>query len=301
MNRLHSTSSHRVARRRTPAAYGIILLVSAVAFLLLTVALLPAPAEAAARFCPPEPPPEPSVARPRALTDGKDLNGGDLTPGDEILWTITVKNIGAITLTEILVTNVIPEWTSYVDGSIEGTGADDSAGTALTWAVGTLKCGERLTLSFRSRIDDSAPVGTLIVNQASTDSAETPASASKEVSMQVVVESTGTSSVVGSASSSTTVPEVAADEGGSTETADAAEAASAGAVASSETTTPSSPATTLLEVAAVEVPGPVAAATGDDSTGYKLGLGLGVGLGGLAVIGLATGLLMRRRKKAAAA
>lgn len=303
MDRLRTLSSHRATHRRRTTPYVVLIVVSVLALLLLAAALLPATANAAAqslcRFCPPEPPPpEPSVARPRALAAAKDLNGGDLTPGDEILWTITVKNVGAVTLNDITVTNLVPEWTSYVAGSIEGTGADDSSGSSLTWAVGTLKCGERLTLSFRSRVDDDAPAGTVIVNQASTDSAETPPSTSKEVSL-VVVGSAGASSLVGSLSSSpTTVPEAAAADAGSAEAPDPTEAADEETLASSEATSPSSPSPTEL-AAAGDSPLPVAASASDDGIGRELGLGLGIGLGGLAVIGLATGLVVRRRGQAA--
>lgn len=182
----------------------VVALVLPVLALTMTV-LPPTTAEAhLALFCEPEEDTGPSLARPRVSTTGKDLNGGDLVPGDEILWTVTVKNIGD-KLTGIVITDVVPENTTYVAGSIEGVGANDAGAPTLTWAVGALKCGEKATVSFKSRVDDGVPVGTLISNQASGDSAQTPAGKAKAATLKV----TGSSAVSDADSSTPTT--VAAD------------------------------------------------------------------------------------------
>ena len=218
MNRLHSTDDHRPTAERPAVSRKIVLLLSCVALLLL-MAVFPQTSVHAATvsdghdagltdpyrarvgesgsfspciFCPPPAPapaPKANFARPRVQAGGKDTNGGKLLPGDEVLWTITVKNVGSITLTDIIVTDMIPEWTSYVAGSIDGPGAGDGGYPTLTWVVDALEHGEKQTLTFRTRINDDVPAGTCITNQASADSAETPAGDSKVTSMEVYVSS----------------------------------------------------------------------------------------------------------------
>ena len=296
MNRLKSTLNQRAARGRASVLGKILFLCFGLALVLLTTALPPMPAEAATqltRLCPPEP----STARPRVQATGEDVNGKDLAPGDEILWTFTVKNIGGTALTEIVLTDIVPEWTSYVDGSIEGPGADDSGHSTLTWAVGTLEYGEKVTVSFRSRVDDGVPGGTLITNQASADSAQTPPGVSKAVTLEVVGSSAVDSAALSPSSSPPTVLAGATGDGASAEIPGASEEVAEAAPGSAPITTPPSSSETTLEGTADDDPGPVAATASDDGKGWKLGVGLGVGLGGLALIGGTAGLLAWRRKR----
>ena len=297
MNRLDSILSQRAARGRKPLMRKILFFCVGPALVLSALVLPPTTTEAAAQFaylCDPEP----SVARPRVQTTGDDLNGGELAPGDEILWTITVKNVGGATLTKIVLTDVVPEWTSYVGASIEGSGADDSGNPTLTWAGGALEGGERVTVSFRSRVDDGVPAGTLITNRASADSAQTPPGVSKKVTMEVAGALAVSSAGLPASSSPTTVPEEAAGDGTSAQTPSTSEAAAEAALGSSQTTTPTSSSATTLEGEAGEDPNSVTAAAADDGgAGWKLGVGLGVGLGGLALSGATAGLLARRRRR----
>ena len=235
MNRLDSILSQRAARGRTPLLRKILFFCVGPTLVLSALVLPPTTAQAAAQLsylCPPEP----SVARPRVQATGEDLNGGELVPGDEIIWTITVKNLGGTTLKEIILTDIVPEWTSYVGASIEGSGADDSGIPTLTWAVGALECGDRVTVSFRSRVDDGVPGGTLITNQASADSAQTPPGVSKTVSMEVAGKFAVSSAGLSPSSSPTTVLEGAAGDGTSAQTTSTSEAAAEAALGSSQTT-----------------------------------------------------------------
>lgn len=193
MKRPESLLDHPNARLRVPMCRKIVVLPVVIALTLAAITVLAAAlptshAQATTyvlAYCEePAPEPGPSIARPRVALSGKDLNGEDLAPGDEILWTITVKNLGD-TLTNIVITDVVPEWTSYVGGSIGGSGANDGGSPKLSWNVGTLGCGDKVTVSFVSRVDDGVPEGTLIKNQASADSAQTPPGTSKVVTLKV--------------------------------------------------------------------------------------------------------------------
>ncbi len=95
-----------------------------------------------------------------------DLNGGEPRIGDVLQWDISVQNIGHIPTTSVVVTDEIPQFTTYVPGSISGPGADDGGLPLLRWNVGTLGVGQTVTLSFQTRINPGTPRGTVIRNQA---------------------------------------------------------------------------------------------------------------------------------------
>ena len=97
---------------------------------------------------------------------GKDINGGKLKGGDVIEWTITVTNTGLTQTTHVVVTDTVPNTTTYVKRSIRGKGADDSKQPKLRWDIGTMAVGEKQVVKFRSRVKKGLPAGTRIRNQA---------------------------------------------------------------------------------------------------------------------------------------
>jgi uncharacterized repeat protein (TIGR01451 family) len=96
----------------------------------------------------------------------RDVNGGRLEAGDAIEWTITVTNKAIVPTTHTVVTDTAPSQTTYVPGSIIGTGADASGAPNLVWNVGTLPVGGQVVLTFRSTVKAGLPAGTVIANQA---------------------------------------------------------------------------------------------------------------------------------------
>lgn len=110
----------------------------------------------------------------RVLKTGADVNGGSLIPGDDIRWQIRVKNTGGMPLTQVVVKDTVPKWTTYVRKSIRGPGANDRRSPKLSWTIGTLDPGETVTVGFKSRVDYDAPRGVRIRNQATVTSAELP-------------------------------------------------------------------------------------------------------------------------------
>ncbi len=73
---------------------------------------------------------------------GRDINGGKLKGGDVIEWKITVTNTGLTQTTHVVVTDTVPDTTTYVKRSIRGRGADDSKQPKLRWDIGTMAVGE---------------------------------------------------------------------------------------------------------------------------------------------------------------
>jgi uncharacterized repeat protein (TIGR01451 family) len=101
---------------------------------------------------------------------GEDVNGGQLLPGDDILWTITVVNTGLTPTTNVVVYDTVPEYTTYKGDSITGTGANDSGDPDLIWNVGQMPVDGVEVLTFISTVDAGTPNGTQIRNQASVES-----------------------------------------------------------------------------------------------------------------------------------
>lgn len=113
---------------------------------------------------------------------GVDLNGGRLIPGDTIEWTITVLNVGLSQTTNVVISDSVPANTTYVAGSITGTGANDSAAPNLTWNIGVLPVDGTARVTFRTTVDEDVPAGTVISNQASVASDNSPVALSDDAS-----------------------------------------------------------------------------------------------------------------------
>jgi LPXTG-site transpeptidase (sortase) family protein len=97
---------------------------------------------------------------------GRDVNGGSLRPGDEILWTITVSNNDVVPSTNTIVYDTIHAPAIYVRGSMTGPGADESGAPNLVWRVGTIPGGAQVVLTVRSKVPVSAGNRTAVSNQA---------------------------------------------------------------------------------------------------------------------------------------
>jgi uncharacterized repeat protein (TIGR01451 family)/fimbrial isopeptide formation D2 family protein len=101
---------------------------------------------------------------------GKDVNGGKLRGGDAIEWTITVTNIGLSPTTHVVISDTVPNTTTYVKRSIRGRGANDSKQPNLKWDIGTMAVGEKQVVTFRSTVKKGLATGTRIRNQATVAS-----------------------------------------------------------------------------------------------------------------------------------
>jgi uncharacterized repeat protein (TIGR01451 family) len=120
-----------------------------------------------------------------------DLTGGNVVPGDDLEYVVTVQNVGNETATGVVLSDPIPADTTYVPGSLAVTaGANagaksDAAGDdqgdfdavgghvrfrlgtgATATAGGSLAPGESTTVRFRVKVDGGVPPGRDIANQA---------------------------------------------------------------------------------------------------------------------------------------
>ncbi|MDQ0360780.1 DUF7927 domain-containing protein [Breznakia pachnodae] len=118
--------------------------------------------------------------------------GSYVSSGDEITYSITVKNVGKATAKEFDIKDAIPEYTSYVDGSISYSGdattvtPDDTklvdGSGDLTWKVKGLAVDKSVTVTFTVKVDEMYETGEReILNKAYTRLPEDPWTPSEEV------------------------------------------------------------------------------------------------------------------------
>jgi gliding motility-associated-like protein/uncharacterized repeat protein (TIGR01451 family) len=92
-------------------------------------------------------------------------NGG-VTTGDEITYTIHVRNTGSITLTDVKITDTIPAYTDFVSADENITPNDDQ----LNWTIPEITVGAPdVTRSFKVKVTTDLTGATFITNTAGVD------------------------------------------------------------------------------------------------------------------------------------
>lgn len=117
---------------------------------------------------------------------------GIVDPGDVLRYTITVSNSGATPATNVVLTDLVPQNTTYVAGSVilNGIAVPDTGGSPLTGGLpvsssdrtpplpgagaGIVSPGGAATVMFSVRVNAGVPSGTIISNQGSVMTTELP-------------------------------------------------------------------------------------------------------------------------------
>ncbi len=115
-------------------------------------------------------------------------------PGDILTFTLTVTNNSAsVTETNILISDAIPDDSTYCDSSIDAACADptgdppftsgtfDTAQNTIEWTAAALAPSETADLVFQVKVNPQTPAGTLIRNHGGYESDQTPYFLSNEV------------------------------------------------------------------------------------------------------------------------
>jgi len=100
-----------------------------------------------------------------ALTIEKAGEPDTVDAGGEITYTITYGNSGLSDATGVVITDTIPDNTTYKDGSATGGGTYDDATRTVTWNIGNLPAettGQQV--SFTVVVDDSVNEGGVVTN-----------------------------------------------------------------------------------------------------------------------------------------
>ncbi len=99
----------------------------------------------------------------------QDLNGPPVHEGDEIAYTLVVRNERDYPQTNVVIVDAIPDYTTYVSGSAQVSQGTVSGPDPLLASVGTLAAGQAATLTFRVTVDVGAE-GQVIQNYGRADS-----------------------------------------------------------------------------------------------------------------------------------
>ena len=96
----------------------------------------------------------PSYAQSLTITANPD----PVEPGERIVYTLTVSNLGASTLANVTLTDLVPNNTTVarIDISAPGTcpfGVICLAGSTLSWSLGSLAPGVSRTVQFTAVVD----------------------------------------------------------------------------------------------------------------------------------------------------
>ena len=127
--------------------------------------------------------------RLEVFKDADPPSGSIVGPGQVISYTLTYSNeMGGITATAAYILDAVPEFTSYLPGSIWGPGANDANPQVLQWDLGTIAPGESGEVGYSVVISDPLPGGILIENTANIYSNDGPNRTSDQVTHTVVIE-----------------------------------------------------------------------------------------------------------------
>lgn len=85
--------------------------------------------------------------------------------GDELIYTLRIRNSGPRLLTNVSLSNTVPLSTTYVPGSLSGPASYDPAARHFAWS-GALPAGETVTVSYRVQLEIALPDGAQVLNTA---------------------------------------------------------------------------------------------------------------------------------------
>jgi len=130
-----------------------------------------------------------------------DENGGDVEPGDELTYTITLVNGGGADTTQALVDDTLPPGLTFVTNSATGDGTiafqpGANGGGLVTSSNVTVRAGGRAQIQFRVKVQPNVALGSTIRNEAGVR--VTPSDSRLALPVVVVVgQAQGSSSVAG--------------------------------------------------------------------------------------------------------
>jgi large repetitive protein len=124
-----------------------------------------------------------TVTKTDVLFEDGDIDG-TASPGDALLYQITMANDGNTSATGVELSDLIPAHTAIEAGSVQTSQGAVVSEDPVEVEVGEIVAGANATVSFRVRIDSTVPAGVLAIsNQAAIASTELPAILSDDPDM----------------------------------------------------------------------------------------------------------------------
>jgi len=117
------------------------------------------------------------VTKTAALATDAD-NNGVVSPGDTLLYTIVVQNVGASSASNVTLSDTPDANTSVVAGSVQTTMGSVTGSVAVN--IGTLAAGSSATITFRATIANPFPAGVSSVSNQALATSSNAASASSD-------------------------------------------------------------------------------------------------------------------------
>lgn len=88
-----------------------------------------------------------------SITLSLAANKSTALPGDTITYTLTYKNAGTGSATNVAITSAVPSSTTYVSGSASSGGTYDSTANRVKWSMSTLTAGASGSVTFQVKIN----------------------------------------------------------------------------------------------------------------------------------------------------
>lgn len=104
------------------------------------------------------------TASSKSYTDG---NGGFVKPPDTLQYTVTVKNTGTVSATNVSLIDSLPSGVSIMAGTITRSGSP--SGQVITWPIFSLSVGDSSVYQYQVRIDSSIVSQVAAINTATID------------------------------------------------------------------------------------------------------------------------------------
>ncbi len=100
------------------------------------------------------------------MTFSKSADNSSADPGDTVVYTLYYENTGSGVATDVIVTDTIPEDTTFVSSD---PGYDGVSGDTYTWNIGTVAGYSNGTITITVTVDPGTLDGTLLHNEATLD------------------------------------------------------------------------------------------------------------------------------------
>jgi len=106
------------------------------------------------------------TSAPNLSTSTKAVDRSNATPGDQLLYTISLANSGDMNAHSARITDTIPANTAYVAGSVSPNATYDATNNRILWN-GDVNKGTPVVITFRVQTNNPLPNGTSITNTVS--------------------------------------------------------------------------------------------------------------------------------------
>jgi len=107
-------------------------------------------------------------------------------PDEMVTYTIEIENTGNVLLTNLLVSDQVPNYTTFLSADQGGVYNDDT--NTVTWYIDQIEVGELVILQMYVLVDDDASHNTVIENVAYVESDQTDEEESNVVEVIVMVD-----------------------------------------------------------------------------------------------------------------